>query len=109
MRKALVGIGAVALSAGLVALSPVGPQGVAAGSAPVAVISPRSPIKHVIVIYQENHTFDDVLGAYCETRDNPCNGYSGPVTFADGKTARNLKGAQSDYSLAPQIDLADPS
>lgn len=26
---------------------------------------PPSPIKHVVVIYQENHSFDNVLGIYC--------------------------------------------
>ncbi len=49
-----------------------------------------SNIKHVVIIYQENHTFDDELGAVCETRTTPCNGYTGPVTFADGKTASNV-------------------
>jgi len=44
----------------------------------------------VVIIYQENHTFDDVLGAVCQVRSNPCNGHSGPVTFADGKTAANI-------------------
>src|SRR4051794_22394305 len=55
----------------------------------VATTAAQSPIKHVVVIYQENHTFDDVLGAVCESRTVPCNGYTGPVTFADGKTATN--------------------
>jgi phospholipase C len=56
-----------------------------------AVIDPTtSPIKHVVIIYQENHTFDDVLGQLCQTRTTPCNGYTGPVTFADGITASNI-------------------
>lgn len=49
-----------------------------------------SKITHVVIIYQENHTFDDALGAICQTRETPCNGYVGPVTFADGKTATDI-------------------
>ena len=49
-----------------------------------------SPIQHVVIIYQENHAFDDVLGAVCEVRATPCDGYTGPVTFEDGVTAQNI-------------------
>jgi phospholipase C len=49
-----------------------------------------TPIRHVVIIYQENHSFDDVLGRVCGLRSTPCNGSSEPVTFADGKTARNI-------------------
>jgi len=47
-----------------------------------------SPIKHVVVIYQENHTFDETLGAYCATRKTPCDGYTGPVRLKDGAVVR---------------------
>ena len=41
--------------------------GVAALAAPVSspARSSSSPIQHVVVIYQENHTFDETLGGYC--------------------------------------------
>jgi phospholipase C len=55
-----------------------------------AIGSTTSPIKHVVVIYQENHSFDDVLGQVCRQRAVRCNGYTGPVTFADGVTAANV-------------------
>jgi phospholipase C len=77
---------AIATVAAVIALAFTGPRGAAATS---AVISTTSPIKHVVVVYQENHTFDDVLGAVCSTRATACNGYSGPVTFADGIVASN--------------------
>jgi phospholipase C len=32
-----------------------------------AEITPPTPIRHVVVIYQENHTFDDTLGTMCNT------------------------------------------
>jgi phospholipase C len=59
------------------------------GAGVTSAIDSTSPIKHVVIIYQENHTFDDALGAMCQTRADPCNGYTGPVTFADGLTATN--------------------
>lgn len=53
-------------------------------------ITADSPIQHVVIIYQENHSFDDVLGQLCQTRNTPCDGFTGPVTFADGVTADNV-------------------
>ncbi len=43
-----------------------------------------SPIRHVVLIFQENHTFDETLGTYCATRPTPCDGYVGPVRLQDG-------------------------
>ncbi len=42
-------------------------------------IGPSSPIKHVVVIFQENHSFDETLGALCLSQRLPdgsprCNG-----------------------------------
>jgi phospholipase C len=50
------------------------------GAAPV----PANPIKHIVVIYQENHSFDSVLGDFCVT-SRRCDGSIGPVHLADGK------------------------
>jgi phospholipase C len=33
-----------------------------------------SPIKHVVVIYQENHSFNDLLGKLCVQEQNRCRG-----------------------------------
>ena len=33
-----------------------------------------SPIKHVVVIYQENHSFNDILGALCVQENDRCLG-----------------------------------
>ena len=41
-------------------------------------------VKHVMVIYQENHSFDNVLGALCRTRTKRCDGFTGTVTLKDG-------------------------
>ena len=50
-------------------------------------IATRNPIEHVVLFFQENHSFDETLGVYCQTRAVPCDGYTGPVTLADGTTA----------------------
>ncbi len=43
-----------------------------------------TPIQHVVVIYQENHTFDETLGALCRVRTTPCDGFTGTVTLKGG-------------------------
>jgi phospholipase C len=87
LRSLLTGL---ALSSALLGLAPAGFNPVAASPEPSGLISPNGPIKHVVILYQENHTFDDVLGVVCEARTNPCDGYTGPVTFKDGITAENV-------------------
>jgi phospholipase C len=38
-----------------------------------AAVTPASPIKHVVVLYQENHSFDNVLGQFCASSQR-CDG-----------------------------------
>src|SRR5690349_7263057 len=87
------------LTLGSCALMMAGPNAVNPASADIGGHPETSPIQHVIILYQENHSFDDVLGAVCEQRSTPCNGYTGPVTMADGITAPN--GIQTD--IVPEI------
>jgi phospholipase C len=48
--------------------------GLAATATPVsAQITPPTPIQHVVIIYQENHSFDNVFGKLCVT-DRRCDG-----------------------------------
>src|SRR5712692_3306089 len=42
-------------------------------AAATATITPPTPIQHVVVIYQENHSFDNVLGQLC-IQDSRCDG-----------------------------------
>jgi phospholipase C len=59
----------------------------AAGTPPTPTPTPTgTPIKHVVVIYQENHSFDEVLGNWCFTISR-CDGYDVTVPVA-------LKGGQ---------------
>jgi phospholipase C len=44
-----------------------------AGEAPGPVQAPRmTPIKHVVVIYLENHSFDSILGFWCNQNPGRC-------------------------------------
>lgn len=84
---------ACGVAAATACLSPGTGQDAAAAASTgpaAAVIAPGGPIEHVVIMYQENHTFDNVLGAVCETRANPCNGYTGPVALNDGTVAQNV-------------------
>jgi phospholipase C len=48
---------------------------VAHGSSKPAYGQAANPIKHVVVIFQENHTFDNILGGFCRTTTPPrCDG-----------------------------------
>ncbi len=49
-------------------------------------LAPSTPIQHVVVIYQENHSFDNVLGAFCQATVPPrCDGAT-TGTLPDGTT-----------------------
>jgi phospholipase C len=71
-----------------------------------------NPIQHVVVIYQENHSFDETLGAYCgTTRGRPCDGYTGSVTLKDGAVAPMTQSPEIvpfvDHSVASQVMAVD--
>jgi phospholipase C len=67
-------------------------------AAPAAVASKNLlyPIKHVIFVYRENHSFDNVFGPYCAQKPaGYCDGHVGNVTFSDGHT----------YTTQPATDV----
>jgi phospholipase C len=59
-RLSAVAIGSAVVATALVAGSSIGPRGAAAAAAGDSV----TPIKHVVVIIGENHTFDNVFATY---------------------------------------------
>jgi phospholipase C len=82
---------AVALAAALAiggAIVATSPSGAHAASTRPAI--PSGVIKHVVVIFQENHSFDETLGDYCVVNTGRCNGSIGPVTLQGG-TVVHLK------------------
>jgi phospholipase C len=68
-----------------------------------------SPIQHVVVIYQENHSFDNVLGAFC-VKNSRCDGTT--TGKLPGGTPIPLKAASDfvpnvDHSTAAQATAID--
>jgi phospholipase C len=45
-----------------------------------------SPVQHVVVLYLENHTFDSLLGYWCDDNPGRCpdGGMPSRVTLSDG-------------------------
>ena len=72
-----------------------------------------SPIKHVVVIYQENHSFDEVLGDWCLTSGRCDQGFdiTQPVTLKGGqKVATKVSPdvvPNVDHSVAAQVTAID--
>jgi phospholipase C len=69
----LMGLGALACAAGAVAPS-------------VTQAQARTPIQHVVIIYLENHSFDNVLGYWCNGHPGRCpnGGMPSKVALSDG-------------------------
>src|SRR6266516_13363 len=59
-------------------------------------ITPAAPITHVVIIDQENHSFDNVLGAWC-VQTARCNGATTAQVF-NGTTTTTL-------ALPPATDI----
>src|SRR3954464_10091359 len=79
----VVAVGAIALFA----VAPVATRASARLPRAAAAASPAGKIKHVVVIMQENHSFDEVLGYWCTHPTHRCDGYVGPVRLKDGTVA----------------------
>src|SRR5262245_34848692 len=75
---------------------------VSQASAPASVLA-QSPIKHVVVIYQENHSFDNVLGKLCVT-DARCDG----ATSGKLKTGATIALARAT-DVIPQVEHSSAS
>jgi len=59
-----------------------------AAASPTQPAAPATPIRHVVVIFLENHSFDSVLGYWCDMPRNfgrcPDGGMPSSVTLSDG-------------------------
>jgi phospholipase C len=74
----------------------------------VGVANGTGPIRHIVVVYQENHSFDNVLGRLC-VEDQRCDGTE-VATLADGtfplQQATDVV-PSVDHSVAGQVLAAD--
>ena len=105
--------------------SPSGSAGTSARTASLAVrpapahvhrpkaVAPASPIQHVVVIYLENHSFDNVLGFWCDQNPGRCpdGGMPASVGLSDGTTVTPSvtpgKIPQIDHTVASQVAAMD--
>jgi phospholipase C len=73
----------LALGAGALALAAVATSAVAR---PAPVRAQPSPIQHIVVLYLENHTFDNLLGYWCDDNPGRCpvGGMPSSVTLSNG-------------------------
>lgn len=95
--------------------------GTATGSSPIrpqaaSATAFATPIQHVVIIYQENHSFDNVLGWLCVNYAKypprqPCNGSTSPVTLSNGVTVPIIPAqdvvAPASHSSAAQAAAVD--
>ncbi len=85
----------IALVVGVLALAlagaGVGRVGAEPHAAAAARRGPAGRIEHVIVFYQENHSFDEVLGEFCRRHNHRCDGHVGKVRLSDGTVVRMHK------------------
>ncbi len=51
---------------------------------PTPTSPPATPIQHIVVLNQENHTFDNELGYWCNANPGRCTGMPTTVTLSDG-------------------------
>lgn len=94
------------------ALLGVAPLGIGLASfaltSPPAQAAAPSPIKHVVVLYLENHSFDSILGYWCNAHAGRCpqGGMPSSVRLADGVTVAPRKEPDKvpevDHSVAAQ-------
>src|SRR5215470_7521735 len=98
MRR-YVGLGAAV--AAIAALAGVG----AAGQPGATAASP--PIRHVVVIYLENHSFDNVLGFWCDVHPARCpdGGMPAKVKLSNGVTVKPTV----DPDTIPDVNHDGPS
>jgi phospholipase C len=78
--------------------------GLAGGGRPTPVAA-ASPIQHIVFILQENHSFDNVLGAYCAA-SRRCHGATTGVLSSGATIALKTAGdhvVQVDHSTSAQV------
>src|SRR5690349_2131322 len=88
---------ALGLCAGAVLIACVTSPGGATAVRPRPSTSPWGHIRHVVLMVQENRSFDEVLGAFCQQATR-CDGYIGDVHLSDG----------SVVAMRPSPDVVGP-
>jgi Phosphoesterase family len=86
VSRVLVGclLGAVLVASAATSRVAAGPESAGAATA-VSGSGFGRYIKHVVVFYQENHSFDETLGRFCQEHHGRCDGFTGSVHLKGGK------------------------
>lgn len=109
LRRRRLSLGSAGLVLGALAIASISALPAHAISAVPADAPPGIPIQHLIVIYQENHTFDNLLGPYCASTLR-CNGATSG-TISTGATIPLAPAADIvpavDHSIAGQTKAID--
>jgi phospholipase C len=81
--------------------------------APGATQAQATPIRHVVVIYLENHSFDSLLGYWCDSHPGRCpdGGMPSSVTLSNGAVVTPTTEPDTvpnvDHSVAAQVAAID--
>jgi phospholipase C len=84
----------------------VRPAAAAAGPARTAVrpalTAVKSPVKHIVIVYLENHSFDSILGYWCDYHRTRCpvGGMPKSVTLSDGSVVKPA----DDPDVTPEVN-----
>src|SRR6202035_4286442 len=98
----------------LAAVTALGALACAGGlAAPAATQAQATPIRHVVVIYLENHSFDSLLGYWCDRHPGRCpdGGMPSSVLLSNGAVV--TPGTDPDtvpnvnHSVASQVAAID--
>ena len=83
-----------------------GPPLAAAASPPLATAA-APPVRHVVIIYLENHSFDNVLGFWCDVHRARCpdGGMPAKVKLSNGAVVKSTV----DPDTIPDVDHTGPS
>jgi phospholipase C len=86
------------------ALLGVAPLGIASLALASSAQQPAAttPIKHIVVLYLENHSFDSILGYWCDAHAGRCpvGGMPSSVRLADGVTVK----PKMEPDIVPAVD-----
>jgi phospholipase C len=80
--------------AGAMVVGALANQSSASHSQSATAVNTQSPIKHVVIVYMENHSFDNVLGRYC---------YNAPRRDCDGAVTGKSFGKTRPLTAQPDI------
>jgi acid phosphatase len=102
-RRTLLGSGALLSTAALVVATATSVTGATAATGSAAAAHPKAlgGFKHIVVIYEENHSFDNLYGSWGKVGKHHVNGRS----HAGAAHTTQLEQNGTPYPCLPQLDV----